>query len=74
MDMISQITPFNKILDFPSVSGAWTMQTVLGLSNLSGEIERQAAMIGYINAFYLLGITGFVAIPLIFFAQKADTR
>ena len=74
IDMISHITPFNKILGFASVSGAWTMETVLGLSNLSGEIERQAAMIGYINAFYLLGFTGFVAIPFIFFAQKADAR
>ena len=40
------------------------------LSNLSGEIERQSAMIGYINAFYFLAITGFLALPLIFFVKS----
>ena len=43
------------------------------LSNSSGEIERQSAMIGYINAFYFLAITGFLALPLIFFV-KSFTR
>jgi hypothetical protein len=34
------------------------------LSALAGEIQRQAAMIGYINAFYLFAITAALATPL----------
>lgn len=70
--MSTSISPFNKLLEYPNVVGRWNVETTEGLVNLSNEIERQAAMIGYINAFYLLAITGFAAVPLIFLARKAD--
>ena len=56
---------------FPQrVDGELVMSAVGGLAQLSGEIERQAAMVGYINAFYLLAITGFVALPFIMLVQR----
>jgi DHA2 family multidrug resistance protein len=70
--MTSLINPFNKSLEYPLIIGQWNTETMVGLAKISGEIERQASMIGYINAFYLLAITGFAAIPLIFLAHKAD--
>ncbi len=71
MDMTSWISPFNKRMEYPYITGVWDMGSLSGLASLSGEIERQAAMIGYLNAFYLLAITGFAAIPIIFFAENA---
>ena len=44
-------------------------ETFFDLKNLSSEIERQSAMIGYINAFDFLAITGFLALPLILFIK-----
>jgi MFS transporter, DHA2 family, multidrug resistance protein len=69
-----QINPFNELLNFPGTMGQWDMETVRGLADLSGEIERQASMIGYLNAFYLLAITGFAGIPLILMFRNPERR
>ena len=71
-DMSALVTPFNKVLAFPSIVGQWSTQSVEGLASLSNEVERQAAMIGYINAFYLLALTGFAAIPFICLVQRGE--
>jgi len=42
----------------------WDPETAIGLSRLANEIERQAAMIGYVNAFYMMAFTAAAAVPL----------
>ena len=69
-EMREFITPDNKMLMLPSVSGSWTTANAEGLIKISNEIERQAAMVGYINAFSLLALTGFVTIPFIIMIRK----
>ena len=32
---------------------------------LANEVQRQASMIGYINAFYLLALTAAIAVPFV---------
>ena len=59
------ITPYNKALAFPGLPSAWSMDTTSGLMRLANEIQHQAAMIGYINAFYLLAATAAVGMPLV---------
>jgi MFS transporter, DHA2 family, multidrug resistance protein len=49
---------------------AWSLDTLSGLFRLSGEIERQAAMIGYINAFHLMAIAAAAAVPLALFMRR----
>ena len=51
--LIEFINPFNKALSFRAAR-AWNIGTTSGLMRLANEIQRQASMIGYINAFYLL--------------------
>ena len=58
------VTPFNKALGYPDVLGLWNMSTPVGLLTISGEMQRQAAMIGFINAFYLFALTAAAAVPL----------
>jgi DHA2 family multidrug resistance protein len=41
------------------------METVGGLSRLAKEINRQSAMIGYLNAFGLYTLASAMAIPLV---------
>ena len=74
MDMSRAINPYNELLSFPGTMGRWDVGSVEGLARLSGEIERQASMIGYLNAFYLLAITGFVSIPIILLVRRHDRR
>ena len=49
--MNEMLSPFNDRLALPWVMGAWTMETKEGLARLAKEVDRQASMIGYINAF-----------------------
>ncbi len=58
------VSHFNKTLALPEAVGLWNTATPRGLMALAGEIQRQSAMIGYINAFYLFAITAALAVPL----------
>src|SRR5881394_4042680 len=49
--MTEMISPYNTTLSLPWVTGAWDFGTVAGLAKVAKEITRQAAMIGYLNAF-----------------------
>lgn len=63
--MTEFVTPYNPALGLPSVMGAWDMETLPGLARLSKEITRQAAMIGYLNAFGLYTVMSGLALPFI---------
>jgi DHA2 family multidrug resistance protein len=63
--LVEMVNPFNRSLLLPWVTGAWDTETVVGLAKLSKEIGRQAAMLGYINAFGLYTLASAMAIPLI---------
>ena len=67
--LVEMVTPFNRTLMLPWVTGAWDVETVGGLAKLSKEIGRQAAMLGYINAFGLYTLASAIAIPLILFVS-----
>jgi DHA2 family multidrug resistance protein len=47
------------------------VETATGLLRLSNEIQRQAAMIGYVNAFYLMAFTALAALPLACLLRRA---
>ena len=60
-----EISNFNEYFRYSAQAGQWSIDSVGGLSALSGEIWRQASMIGYINAFYLYTIAAALALPLL---------
>jgi MFS transporter, DHA2 family, multidrug resistance protein len=65
------ITPYSAGAAFPVLPGSWNPETTAGLLRLSNEMQRQAAMIGYINAFYMLAFTASLAIPLAAFMRTS---
>ena len=67
--MTEMLTPYNRALQMPDVMGGWTMETLQGLARLSKEIDRQAAMIGYVNAFGMYMAASLVAIALVLLAS-----
>lgn len=63
--MTEAITHYSRAMTLPWVMGGWDADSVGGLARLSKEINRQAAMLGYINAFGLYTLASALAIPLI---------
>ena len=68
--MMEFVSPYNRTLLFSNFPEAWSLDTAIGLTRLSNEVQRQAAMIGYINAFTLMGVTAAVAVPLACLMRK----
>ena len=58
------LTPYNELMLMRGWPQAWDIETTTGLMRLGGEVQRQAAMIGYVNAFHLMAIVAAVAVPL----------
>ena len=68
--LVELVSPYNRSLALPWVTGGWDTETVGGLAKLSKEIGRQAAMLGYINAFGFYTLASALAIPLILFVGR----
>jgi MFS transporter, DHA2 family, multidrug resistance protein len=65
--------PYNPMLHMPNVVSAWNLHTVTGLATLDAEINRQAAMIAYLDVFKLLMIITAAMIPLLLLLRKQRT-
>ena len=63
--MNEMLSPFNDRLALPWVMGAWTTETQPGLARLAKEMDRQAAMIGYLNAFMMYTVASGVGVLLV---------
>jgi DHA2 family multidrug resistance protein len=68
--MAEMISPYNHALAMPSVTGAWTFDTVPGLAKIANEIARQSAMIGYLNAFMMYTATSALAVVLALMVRR----
>ena len=49
----------------PGVAEVWSLANAASLGALSEEANRQATMIGYIDAFYLFAVTATLALPCV---------
>ena len=67
--LVEQLTPYNEMLRFSFVTGAWTLDDTLGLTHLSAEAYRQGMMVGYANAFVLFAAVCFATLPLLLLAR-----
>jgi DHA2 family multidrug resistance protein len=69
--MTEVISPYNKALTMPWVTGLWEIESLAGLERLSREMSRQAALIAYVNAFGLYTAVSTAAIPLVMLLGRA---
>ena len=60
---------FHKGHNIPALPSIWQLDDLSGLFELSGEIIRQASMIGYINSFHLMAYAALLAAPLAMFMR-----
>ena len=68
--LAENISPYNETLRYSWALGHWNLDSVTGLATIGNEIQRQASMIGYINAFYMYAFTALAVLPLIFLVGK----
>jgi DHA2 family multidrug resistance protein len=64
--LASAITPFSRELIAPWVQAVGHLGENQVLARLAAEIQRQASMIGYINAFHLMTLVPILTAPLAF--------
>jgi MFS transporter, DHA2 family, multidrug resistance protein len=65
-ELAEHASPFNEIL---SLHG-FDLSSMGGLLAITREIDRQAAMIAYVNDFHLMTLLAFAALPLILLANR----
>ncbi len=63
--LAERISPFNETARLPWVRGAWKTEGLNRLQALSAEIDRQATMIGYLDAFTFFAATAALAVPVV---------
>ena len=63
--LVEQVSPYNNLFRSPYLPESWRLDELSGLSSLSGVIDRQAAMIAYVDDFLALMILTLALIPLI---------
>ncbi len=72
--MTEMISPYNRALGDPGVMGGWTTETTAGLARVAREINRQAVMLGYTNAFLLYTLLAVLVVPLCLMARRPTGR
>ncbi len=63
--MVELLSPYNAALSLPWVMGEWSLDSLSGIAKVSKEIGRQAAMIGYLNAFMMYTVASGLAFLLV---------
>lgn len=66
------VNHFRPVFLDPAFPAIWSPETADGLMRLSREVQRQAAMIGYINAFYMMALAAAVSVPLAMCLRKVS--
>ena len=68
--MSEMISPFSHRLALPWVMGGWNADSRHGLAQLSKEINRQASMIGYLDAFAMYTAASAGAMLLVLLVRR----
>ena len=72
--MSEGVSAYNKMLAMPGVAGAWSIETLQGLAGLSRELDRQASIIGYQNAFLMYTIASAFGVFLTLIVRRGPAQ
>ncbi|MGI9508517.1 MAG: DHA2 family efflux MFS transporter permease subunit [Geminicoccaceae bacterium] len=68
-ELSEHVSPFNETLRFPDSVGSLSLDNVPSVLALAGEIDRQAQLIGYLNAFLLYTAAALITMPFLFLVR-----
>ncbi len=63
--LTAHVSPFNELFRSETPGQAWDLGQQADLAALSAEIERQATMIAFNNAFFVSAVVGLGVLPLV---------
>lgn len=72
--MTEHVTPHAETLPQGAAAKVWNLDTPEGLATLAQEIDRQAAMLGYMGDFRLFGILALMGLPLLLLVGRDSDR
>ncbi|MEX2618417.1 MAG: DHA2 family efflux MFS transporter permease subunit [Alphaproteobacteria bacterium] len=64
------ISHFNPLLDYPQNIVKFDIGSISGLAAISVELDRQADMIGFLNAFGAFTLASIIAVPLVLLVRR----
>ena len=67
--MTEFVTPFNELLAFPQYLEMWDAETMMGLARIAVEVQQQANMIGFLNAFGIYTVASAAVIPFVWMVR-----
>ena len=63
--LVERVSPYNESIAEGVLPQAWSIDQAAGLSSISREIDKQAAMIAYVDDFALIALMTVLLLPLI---------
>ncbi|MGI9488193.1 MAG: DHA2 family efflux MFS transporter permease subunit [Geminicoccaceae bacterium] len=73
-ELAEHVSPLNETLRFPESTGSLSLDSAQSILALAGEIDRQAQLIGYLNAFLLYTAAALVTMPFLVFVTVRVAR
>lgn len=73
-EMVEHISPLNESLRFPDLADRFSLDSAESMASIAGEINRQAQLIGYLNAFLLYTAAAVITMPFLFFVRIKVAR
>ncbi|NJO37247.1 MAG: multidrug efflux MFS transporter [Rhizobiales bacterium] len=73
-ELVEHVSPLNEVLSLQGTMGAFSLDGAGALARVAAEIDRQAQMIGYLNAFLLYTAAAVVTMPFLFFVKVKAAR
>lgn len=67
--LVETASAFNRVWELPWAAGSWSIDTAEAAARFAKEVNRQATMIGYTNAFVLYTAVALAILPLCFLAR-----
>jgi DHA2 family multidrug resistance protein len=72
--LTERLTPDNPVVRAPYLAAPYSLTNPTGLRMLDGEINRQSAMVAYVDIFHLMFLITVILSPLILLLRSAPVR
>jgi DHA2 family multidrug resistance protein len=69
-EFAAHITPGNELLRFPEYASAWDLDVLANMAAIQGEINQQAAMVAYVNVYWMIALLCVGTLPLLLLVGK----
>jgi DHA2 family multidrug resistance protein len=69
-EFAAHITPGNELLRFPEYASAWDLDVLANMAAIQGAINQQAAMVAYVNVYWMIALLCVGTLPLLLLVGK----